>query len=59
MRAAYGGPTPEELIFAQMLKFYGCLPSQLENEEAQKAYLYFQVSNIYEEYVAKKNRGAK
>ena len=56
MACAYGGPAPEELIFAQMLKFYGCLPSQLNNEPADEAYLYFQVNNIYEEAIAQKNR---
>lgn len=58
MKAAYGGPAPEELIFAQMCQFYHCLPSQLDNEPADKAYLYFQVNNIYEDYQAQK-RGAK
>lgn len=58
MKCAYGGPPPEELILAQMIKFYGCLPSQLMEEPAQEAYLYFQVINIYEEYVAQK-RGNK
>lgn len=57
MACAYGGPAPEELIIAQMCKFYGCLPSQLDNEPADKAFLYFQVNNLYEEAIAQKNGG--
>lgn len=57
MAAAYGGPAPEELVFAQMLKFYGCLPSQLNNELAEDALLYFQVHNVYEEFLAQKRGG--
>jgi len=57
MAAAYGGPAPEELVFAQMLKFYGCLPSQLNNEVAEDVLLYFQVVNVYEEALAQKRGG--
>ena len=49
MGAAHvGHGAPEELFWSQICQFYHCLPSQLDNEDADRILLYFQVQNIYD-----------
>ena len=43
-----------------MCREFGCLPSELENEPADKVYLYFNILNLYDhELEEKRKRNSK
>lgn len=51
MGAAHvGHGAPEELFWSQLCQFYHCLPSQLDQEDADRVLLYFQIQNVYDGY---------
>ena len=43
-------PPPWKLVKAWLCQFYHCLPSELEQEEADEALLLYQLVGIYDNY---------
>lgn len=55
MGAVYEGPVPDELLEAMMCDRFHCRPSQLDEEDADRVYTLYQVKNIYDNGISKRN----
>lgn len=58
MEAGYtGAPPPWALVKAWLCNFYGCLPSQLNDEPVDEALALWQLHQLYEQYRSKRPGG--
>lgn len=57
MDAGYtGAPPPWQLVKARLLQFYGCLPSQLNDEPADEVMQLWSLNQTFEEYAGKRSK---